>query len=265
MFQLIKFSDFTNFERKFILKYELSKLHLYIFFEKYERFRISYDNVSQSRFVSLFNSFFQNSMSSLSNWFFQLQNILDNQRNSRSNNSYYFSKTFQKFINLLIFERVFFVSAHLLIIFVNLMKIQISQSKLTWDFEQKSRIYINFSITSKKEMLLQNLEKMIKIFEVQDNFFISTRIVLYDSVIRQIDNEFRDSNQQNMKQLEIDKKNLKTRYDFKALRNSKSFFDETANFNNDSLSWKNRSFRFMQSFIHSNSCDHSFSLRDLFN
>ena len=84
-------------------------------------------------------------------------------------------------------------------------------------------------------MLLQNLEEMIKIFETQNNFSISTRIVLYDSVIRQIDNESRNSNQQNMKQLEIDKKNLKTRYDLKTLRNSKFSFDETVNFNSDSL------------------------------
>ena len=84
-------------------------------------------------------------------------------------------------------------------------------------------------------MLLQNLEKMIKIFETQNNFFISIRIVFYDFVIRQIDNESRNSNQQNMKQLEIDKKNLKTKYDFKVFRSSKFFFDEIANFNNDSL------------------------------
>ena len=84
-------------------------------------------------------------------------------------------------------------------------------------------------------MLLQNLKKMIKIFEIQNNFFISIRIVFYDSVIRQIDNEFRNSNQQNMKQFEIDKKNLKIRYDFKIFRSSKFFFDEIANFNSDSL------------------------------
>ena len=143
------------------------------------------------------------------------------------------------------------------------MKIQISQSKLTWDFEQKSKAYTSFSITSKKEMLLQNLEEMIKVSEAQNNLSISTRIVLYDSVIRQTDNEFRGSNQQNMRQLEIDKKSLKTRYDFKALRSSKSSLDETANFNSDSLLWKNRPSRFMQSLIHPNSCDHSFSLRDL--
>ena len=84
-------------------------------------------------------------------------------------------------------------------------------------------------------MLLQNLKKIIKIFEIQNNFFISIRIVFYDFVIRQIDNEFRDLNQQNMKQLEIDKKSLKTRYDFRIFRNSNFFLDETVNFNNDSL------------------------------
>ena len=84
-------------------------------------------------------------------------------------------------------------------------------------------------------MLLQNLKEMIKIFEAQNNFFISIRIVFYDFVIRQIDNEFRNSNQQNMKQLEIDKESLKIKYDFKTFRNSKFFLDEIANFNNDSL------------------------------
>ena len=60
---------------------------------------------------------------------------------------------------------------------------------------------------------------MIKIFEIQNNFFISIRIVFYDFVIRQIDIQFRNSNQQNMKQYEINKKSLKIMYDFKIFRN----------------------------------------------
>ena len=107
-------------------------------------------------------------------------------------------------------------------------------------YQRDPKPYTSFSTTSKKEMLLQNLEEMVKVSEAQGNLPTSTRTVLYDPVTRQTGNESRGSNQQNMGQFEIDKESLKTRYDPRALRSSTSSLDGTANSNSDPLPWKDR-------------------------
>lgn len=107
-------------------------------------------------------------------------------------------------------------------------------------YQRDPKPYTSFSTTSKKEMLLQNLEEMVKVSEAQGNLPTSTRTVLYDPVTRQTGNQSRGSNQQHMGQFEIDKESLKTRYDPRALRSSTSSLDGTANSNSDPLPWKDR-------------------------
>lgn len=107
-------------------------------------------------------------------------------------------------------------------------------------YQRDPKPYTSFSTTSKKEMLLQNLEEMVKVSEAQGNLPTSSRTVLYDPVARQTGNQSRESNQQNVGQSEIDKESLKTRYDPRAHRSSTSSVDGTANSNSDPLPWKDR-------------------------
>ena len=52
---------------------------------------------------------------------------------------------------------------------------------------KKIRNFILIFRLRTKKKLFQNLKK-IKIFEIQNNFYVLIRIVFYDFVIRQIDN-----------------------------------------------------------------------------
>ena len=88
---------------------------------------------------------------------------------------------------------------------------KVDKSPSAKPYQRDPKPYTSFSTTSKKEMLLQNLEEMVKVSEAQGNLPSSTRTVLYDPVARQADNQSRMSFQTYAGQSESGKEVLKLR------------------------------------------------------
>ena len=78
-------------------------------------------------------------------------------------------------------------------------------------YQRDPKPYSSFSATSKKEMLLQNLDEMVKVEKEKGKLPSSTRTVLYDPVARQAENQSRASNPHYRGQSELDKESLKLR------------------------------------------------------
>ena len=78
-------------------------------------------------------------------------------------------------------------------------------------YQRDPKPYSSFSATSKKEMLLQNLDEMVKVEKEKGKLPSSTRTVLYDPVARQAESQSRASNTHYRGQSELDKESLKLR------------------------------------------------------
>ena len=78
-------------------------------------------------------------------------------------------------------------------------------------YQRDPKPYSSFSATTKKEMLLQNLDEMVKVEKEKGKLPSSTRTVLYDPVARQAESQSRASNPHYRGQSELDKESLKLR------------------------------------------------------
>lgn len=78
-------------------------------------------------------------------------------------------------------------------------------------YQRDPKPYSSFSATSKKEMLLQNLDEMVKVEKEKGKLPSSTRTVLYDPVARQAESQSRASNPHYRGQSELDMESLKLR------------------------------------------------------
>ncbi|KAL8783718.1 MAG: hypothetical protein Q9195_009303 [Heterodermia aff. obscurata] len=76
-------------------------------------------------------------------------------------------------------------------------------------YQRDPKPYSSFSATSKKEMLLQNLDEMVKVEKEKGKLPASTRTVLYDPVARQAESQSRASNTHYRGHSELDKESLK--------------------------------------------------------
>ena len=78
-------------------------------------------------------------------------------------------------------------------------------------YQRDPKPYSSFSAASKKEMLLQNLDEMVKVEKEKGKLPSSTRTVLYDPVARQAESQSRASNSDYRGHSELDKESLKLR------------------------------------------------------
>ena len=86
---------------------------------------------------------------------------------------------------------------------------QINKSATVNAYQRDPKPYSSFSATSKKEMLLQNLDEMVKVEKEKGKLPSSTRTVLYDPVARQAENQSQASKTHYRGQSELDKESLK--------------------------------------------------------